>query len=357
MVKIRTLQVPGYETVIEGIHEKAGLHAFIAIHSTTLGPSLGGVRIFPYSSPQEALQDCLRLAEAMTKKSAIAQVGLGGGKAVIIADPKTQKTPELLHAFGEIVNSLHGEYIAAEDVGSSTEDMLIILEKTRYVAALPLEMSSGDPSRFTAWGVLRGIEAVSRLLWKDDADLRGKTVAIQGLGSVGSKLADLLFWRGAQLIVSDVDEEKVRIAQRRFGAHAVPPHELIGVRCHIFSPCAMGGIINDKTIAALNCQAVAGSANNQLLTDQDGVELQKRGIFYAPDFVINAGGIINAASEFDGTYNAARARDKVDLIYDSLLDIFTKSQVEKRPTCEIANEVAEYNLQHKIGKRDIAIFS
>lgn len=350
-LEIKEIHVPGYYKILEGIDKKNHLHCLIALHDTTLGPALGGARIFPYGSREEALNDVLRLSEGMTKKAAIAELGLGGGKSVIIANPRTDKTSSLLHAFGRMIDTLKGQYIVAEDIGSNTHDMSIIRETTPYVAALPSKGSSGDPSRYTAWGVFRGIQATAQKLW-DSTSLKNKKIALQGLGNVGSKVADHLFWAGAELLLSDQDEEKLMYYSNFFSAEAVPSDKILSTECDIFVPCAMGGIINAGTIPNLRCRALAGSANNQLQTIQDGELLYQKGILYAPDYVINAGGLINAAMEFeDGGHNHKRARDKVDCLFDILLNIYDQSEELHRSTCRIAEELAEHNLKHLIGKR------
>lgn len=351
MLKIKEIPVAGYQKVIEAIDDEVGLHAFIAIHNCTLGPAMGGTRIYPYKDKQDALNDVLLLAKSMTYKSAIAEDGLGGGKSVIIADPATEKTEALLWAFGDAIQSLEGSYIAAEDVGTSTDDMMIIRQRTPYVAALPTEHSSGDPSRYTAHGVFIGMRAVAKKLWGNDS-LKGKRVAIQGLGHVGSKLASLLFWEGAELIFTDVDHELLHRLAITYGAEVVDPKEFSAVECDILSPCAMGGAINAESLAHLRCKAIAGSANNQLTDPLIGETLMERGILYAPDYIINSGGIINAATEFDpGGYNPKVARDKIERIYDRLLMLFDKSERQKKATNLVADGIAEYNLKHLIGKR------
>jgi leucine dehydrogenase len=351
MLSIKELIIPGYEKVIEGHDPTCGLQCFIAVHDSHLGPSLGGTRIYPYSSKEEALKDVLRLAKAMTYKSAVAEDGLGGGKSVIIADPRHAKTPELLHAFGEVVDSLQGSYIAAEDVGSTILDMALIRQKTPYVAALSTEKSSGDPSRFTAWGVFRGIQAVSKKLW-GSRSLRGKKIAIEGLGNVGSKLANLLFWEGADLIVCDINDKVTQEAAHDYAAQIISPSKFYSVECDILAPCAMGGTINSQTLKTLHCKAIAGSANNQLEDPALGLELLENNILYAPDYIINSGGIINAAAEFEeGGYNPTYARDRVNHIYDTLMRIFEQSESEHKPTHQVADLIAEYNLKHGIGKR------
>lgn len=351
MLKIKKLAIPGYKKVIEAQDPDVGLHCFIAIHSTDLGPAMGGTRIFPYASRQEALDDALLLAKAMTYKSALAENGLGGGKSVLIADPKKDKTPALLQSFAEVVNSLKGDYVAAEDVGSTTDDMVVMRTRTPYVGALPSDNSSGDPSRFTAWGVYRGMRAVAKRLWKDEC-LRKKIIAIQGLGSVGSKLANILFWEGAYLILCDKDPKVTHEQALLYGAQVVLPEKFNELSCDILAPCAMGGTIDDFSIPHLRCKAIAGSANNQLKNVDNGRDLMRRGILYAPDYVINAGGIINAAVEFDPKgYDPKVGRDRVNHIYDTLTMIFNISDREHKPTNLVANTLAESKLTHLIGKR------
>jgi len=351
MVLIKKRPIPGYEEVIEGIDEASGLHCFIAIHNTSLGPALGGIRVYPYTSAQDALNDALRLAKGMTYKSAVIANGLGGGKSVIIADPRKDKSEALLHAFAEVINSLKGRYIAAEDIGTSMEDMSILKKKTPYVAALPSDYSSGDPSRFTAWGVYVGLHAVAQKLW-GKRSLKGRTIAVQGLGSVGSKLADLLFWEGADLILTDIDAGKLKDHVYLHGAKSVSPENFIDVPCEILCPCAMGGILNATSIPRLRCLAVAGAANNQLLNPEDGFSLLERNILYAPDYIINSGGIINAAAEYEvGGYDPKISLEKVNHIYDTLAIVFEKSEKEHKPTSQIADELAESNLKNLTGKR------
>lgn len=355
MVTIKEIFVPGFQKVIEAKDSETHLHSFIAIHNSTLGPALGGIRMYPYSNPEDALNDALRLAKGMTYKSAIAEDGLGGGKSVIIARPNMDKTERLLESFGEAVNILRGEYIAAEDVGTSPEDMLIIRRKTPYVVALPTERSSGDPSRFTAWGVFRGIQAVAQTLWHSKS-LKKKRILIQGLGHVGSKLAGILFWEGADLILSDIDNQVLHELAYRYGAEVVSPEQAHSVECDIFTPCALGGIINEKTIDQLHCKAIAGAANNQLERPELGIALMKKGILYAPDYIINAGGIINVAVELEPHgYDPKVARDRVTHIYDRLMTLFAKAAKEKKPTSQVADEIAEYNLKHKIGARQTPV--
>lgn len=351
MLDIRELPIENYEKVVEIKDDASGLHGFIAVHSTALGPSLGGTRILPYPSDAEALEDVLRLSKAMSYKSALVETGLGGGKSVIIADPKKDKTEALLFSFAEALNRLGGIYIAAEDVGTNTADMAVLSKKTPYVAALATKKSSGDPSPFTAYGIYRGMQAVAKSLW-GSTDLNGKTIAIQGLGKVGHKLAEFLFWDGANLILSDIDQDKLASFCIEWGAKAASPEEIFTVPCDIFAPCALGGIINSATIPKLRCKAIAGSTNNQLLDHEDAYRLYDKGILYAPDYVINAGGIINVACEYEpGGYDPKAARQKTSHIFDTLLSIFEKSKKEHKPTSVIADNIAEHNLANHIGQR------
>lgn len=343
MVSIKEILIPGFYKVIEGIDTEAGLHCFIAIHSLSLGPSLGGVRIYPYNSPEEALDDVLRLAQGMTYKAALIHPPLGGGKSVIIAYPGMDKERVLL-SFAEVINSLKGEYIAAEDVGSSPQEMLVLRRKTPYVVAMPTEKSSGDPSRFTAWGVFKGLQAVATFLWQDSS-LRKKRILIQGLGNVGSKLVDILFWQGAELTISDLNQRLVEQFAARYGAQIVSVEKIYETPTDIFVPCAMGGILNSTTIPHLQCKAVAGSANNQLATPEDGIALMQREILYAPDYIINSGGLINAASElYPSGYNPQLTRDQVNQIYIRLLAVFQQSKDQAVPPEVIADLLARQKL-------------
>lgn len=350
-MKIRELEIEDYESVVEVIDEASGLHAIIALHDTTLGPALGGIRAYPYSSFEQALEDALRLAKGMTYKSATVKSGTGGGKSVIITDNKKPKSPALLHAFAEAVNRFEGHYICAEDVGVSLADLEIISEVTRFAVGLPHPNSSGDPAPFTAQGTYRGIQAVCKELWGSDS-VAGRTIAIQGVGAAGMGLARYLFWAGAKLIVADVNEKAAARAAKEFGAEVVSPSEILKVKCDIFAPCALGAVLNSESIPLLNCKAVAGTANNQLLTDEDGYALMKRGILYAPDYVINAGGLLNVCEEIsEQGYHPTRALQKVHKIYDTLLEIFAAAKKKNKPPHIVAAEIADYNLEHEVGKR------
>lgn len=350
-LKFKEIPVKGYEKVLHITDDESGLEAIIAIHDTTLGPALGGTRIYPYAHFDDALKDVLRLSRGMTYKSAVAETGLGGGKSVIIADPHTEKTEAKLRAFGRALNRLKGQYICAEDSGCTMNDVLTIREETPYVTGLPFAKSSGNPSRFTAWGTYRGIQSVAMQLF-GSTSLKGKKVAIQGLGSVGMFLADYLFWAGAELIVSDIDEKKTQEVALRYGATPVSKEEILFVECDILVPCAMGGIINEQTLPGLQCKGIAGCANNQLETEDTAEELQARGILYAPDFVINSGGLINVCYELDQEgYQPINARERTDAIYDTLMSIYDISRKNHCSTLQAAMQLAEYRLQYGIGKR------
>jgi leucine dehydrogenase len=344
---------PGYEKIIKVTDERSGLKGIICIHNTTLGPALGGTRIYPYPTFEAALTDVKRLAKGMTYKAALSDSATGGGKSVIIADPK-RKSKEMLVSFAEAINRLEGLYTGAEDVGCSLEDVTLISQITPYVVGVHNDKSSGNPAPFTAWGTFRGIQSVCKKLFGTDA-IEGKTVAIQGLGSVGSILAELLFWHGAKLVVSDIDWEKTLRFAKKFDAKACPIEDILQVECDILAPCALGGIINPQTIPSLKCRAIAGCANNQLLSDQDADDLLRRGILYAPDFVINAGGLINVIQELEPQgYNPAVARQKVNQLYDQLLQIYTIAEQNQISTNQAAISLADYRLKYGVGKRTVS---
>lgn len=356
-LRLEEIPVPGFHKVVKVTHPGVGLKAIIAIHDVRLGKTaMGGTRIYPYHNMEEALVDVTRLSRGMTHKSAIAQCGWGGAKSVIMADPKKDKTEALLHAFGEAVDRLEGLYICAEDVGCSPQDIAIIAEKTPYAVGLPHEKSSGNPSPFTAWGVFRGIQAVMFHLFGSDS-VAGKTVAIQGVGSVGARLAELLFWHGAKLIVTDVHLDRAEGIAKQFGGKYVKPDDIFEQPCDVFSPCALGGVIDAKTIERLRCRAIAGAANNQLLTEADGQELHRVGILYAPDFLINAGGLINVTEEtFERGYNPLSARNKVDEIYNQLLLIFHMASQKGMSPQHAAMDLVEYRLKYQTGRRTDPIY-
>ncbi|HEY9427163.1 MAG TPA: Glu/Leu/Phe/Val dehydrogenase [Gemmatimonadaceae bacterium] len=331
----------GHEQLVISSDPSAGYRGIVAIHSTTLGPALGGTRFWSYASDEEAIIDALRLSRGMTYKNAVAGLNLGGGKSVIIGDNRTQNREMLFRAHGRSVEGLGGRYITAEDVGTSTNDMEFVHMETDYVTGLAGK--SGDPSPVTAHGVFRTVQASAKFHWGSD-DLSGKTVAVQGAGHVGYYLAKELHGAGARIIVTDIDAERVKRVVDDFGARAVKTDEIYGVQADIFSPCALGGIINDKTIPQLKVEIVAGAANNQLLEERHGDELDERGILYAPDYVANAGGVINVYSEL-ANWDAARALRKADDIYDTVLGVFEISRSEAIPTYEAADRLAERRLR------------
>ncbi|MBI1967223.1 MAG: Glu/Leu/Phe/Val dehydrogenase [Gemmatimonadetes bacterium] len=319
----------------------SGYRGIIAIHDTTLGPALGGTRFWNYTTDQEALIDCLRLARGMTYKAAVAGLNLGGGKSVIIGDHRTTRREPIFRAHGRHVESLGGRYITAEDVGTSTADMEYIRAETQHVTGLIGK--SGDPSPVTAYGVYRGIKACAKHRYGTDS-LSGKTVALQGCGHVGYSLAALLAQDSAQLIVTDIDPARVQRVVSEFQAHAVQPEEIYGVAADIFAPCALGGIINDETLTVLKVDIVAGGANNQLAEERHGDLLEEKGIIYAPDYVINGGGLINVNAELNG-WSAERARNKAGEIYDTILRVFEIAREEEIPSYRAADRLAEQRIE------------
>jgi leucine dehydrogenase len=330
----------GHERVLLCSNPETGLQAVIAIHNTVLGPGLGGTRMWPYESFDAAIVDALRLSRGMTYKAAAAGINLGGAKAVIVGDPKKDKSEALFRSFGRFVDTLGGHYITAEDVGTDTSDMEWISSETPWVTGVAPELGGGgDPSPVTALGVLQGIRAAAQTLWGSPS-LERKHVAIQGLGSVGGYLAGYLREEGARLSGCDIDSEAVDAA-REAGVEIVAPEAIYDVECDIFAPCALGAILNDETLPRLRARAVAGGANNQLADAQrHGEAIESRGILYAPDFVINAGGLINVYQEFIG-YDQERALRRARGIYDNVLRVFAIARREKIPTAVAADRLAE----------------
>lgn len=332
----------GHEQIVFCYDRTSGLKAIIGIHDTTLGPALGGCRMWPYEKEEDAVYDVVRLSRGMTYKNSAMGLNLGGGKAVIIGNSRTDKSEEMLRAMGKFVQSLGGRYITAEDVGTNTEDIATMALETDFVAGRA-ELS-GDPSPATAYGVYRGIKACAREVWGNEG-LQGRTVAVQGLGHVGSYLCKYLSDEGARLIVTDIFPENVERIVRQFGATAVKPEEIYGVECDIFSPCALGAVINDETLPQLKCRIVAGAANNQLREPQHGEVLKEKGILYAPDFVINGGGVTNVAEEYTAVgYSHDRAFAKVGQIYDKLLVVFKIAQEQNITTARAADVMAEQRI-------------
>ncbi|HWL41118.1 MAG TPA: Glu/Leu/Phe/Val dehydrogenase [Gemmatimonadaceae bacterium] len=330
----------GHEQVMLCSDPGCGYRGIIAVHSTKLGPALGGTRFWTYSTDEEAITDALRLSRGMTYKNAVAGLNLGGGKSIIIGDNKTTNREDIFRAHGRFVESLGGRYITAEDVGTSTKDMDFVHMETGHVAGLAGK--SGDPSPVTAHGVFRAVQASANKRWGSDS-LDGKTVSIQGCGNVGRYLAKELHEAGARLIVSDIDAGKAKRVADMTGAKVVEGDAIYSVEADIFSPCALGGIINDETIPRLRVEVVAGGANNQLLEERHGDALEDKGILYAPDYVANAGGVINVYGEVAG-WDAQRALDKADDIYDTVLRVFEIADSDQIPTYEAADRVAEQRL-------------
>jgi leucine dehydrogenase len=329
-----------HELVLIGRDDAVGYHGIIAIHSTVLGPAIGGTRFWHYDSEDEALTDALRLSQGMTYKTALAGLPLGGGKSIIIGNQSSGDRHALLRAHGRFVDMLKGRYVTAEDVGTSPADMEIVRLETQYVGGLIGR--SGDPSPHTACGVFRAIQASNQFLW-NRFELSGLTVAIQGCGNVGSHLARLLHEAGVRLIVSDVNSENVVRVVDKFGAETVSPNEIFSVKADVFAPCALGGVLNDETIPQLKVQIVAGAANNQLLEERHGVMLRDRSILYAPDYVANAGGVLNGCIELLG-WTPELASQKVNEIYNTVLHIFKSAEQQNLTTNEAANQLAEQRL-------------
>lgn len=334
-----------HEQVVVGYDKEAGLKAIIAIHNTTLGPALGGTRMWKYGSEDDALRDVMRLSRGMTYKAAVTGLNLGGGKAVIIGDPKKDKNEILFRAFGRLVNSLGGLYITAEDVGTSVRDMEWVRAETPYVTGISEALGgSGDPSPVTARGVYNGMKACTEEIF-GTTSLKGMRIAVQGVGHVGRYLCQLLHREGAKLIVTDIDSEAIELVVAQTNAQVVAPDKIYDIEADIFAPCALGGVLNSETIPRLKCKIVAGGANNQLQREAEhGPMLIERGILYAPDYVINAGGLINVANEIEG-YNRERALSQADGIYDILKNVLKLARRQSIPTYVASNRIAEQRIE------------
>ena len=333
-----------HEQVVFCNDRTVGLKAIIAIHNTALGPALGGTRMWPYKNEDEALIDVLRLSKGMTYKAAAAGLNLGGGKAVIIGDSKTQKTEGLFRAFGQFVNSLNGRYITAEDVGTCVNDMEHVYMETQWVTGIPKDFGgSGDPSPYTAHGVLMGIKAAAKFKMGSD-DLKGRRVAVQGLGNVGTNLVKDLLQEGAEVIVSDIDAAKVKKHVEKYQVKSMNPDEILFADCDVLAPCALGALVNDNTINKFKCKIIAGGANNVLAEARHGDQLRELGILYAPDYVINAGGLMNVFVELEG-YSHDRAFDKTRKVYDNCLQVFEIAKTENISTNLAADRMAEKRLK------------
>lgn len=328
----------------EGVHmfedKASGLKAIIAVHSTALGPAAGGCRMWNYDTGEEALRDALRLSQGMSFKNAMAGLPLGGGKGVIWGNSKTDKSPALFEAFGRAIESLNGSYYTAEDVGISPKDMEIVATQTKYVAGLDQgDAASGDPSPITALGVYRGIKASAKRVFGTD-DLSGRTIAVQGVGHVGGYLCDHLAEEGATLIITDIDEALLKDVSARTGAKIVATDEIYDQYVDIFSPNALGAVINPQTLPRLKAKIVAGGANNQLSIAEMDVALRDRGILYAPDYVINGGGIINVAAEISGAYSRNWVMGKLNVLIETLGEVLDEALSRNAPTNEVAEQIA-----------------
>ncbi|MBK7964097.1 MAG: Glu/Leu/Phe/Val dehydrogenase [Bacteroidetes bacterium] len=338
-----------FESISESNHEQVvfcndpatGLKAIIAIHNTVLGPALGGTRMWSYKSEAEAVNDVLRLSRGMTYKAAISGLNLGGGKAVIIGDSKTQKSEALFRKFGRFVNNLNGKYITAEDVGTSTKDMEYVAMETKHVTGLPESMGGGgDPSPVTAYGVYMGMKASAQFAWGND-NLKGKKVVVQGVGHVGENLVKNLRKENAIVYITDINEEQLRKVSLEYGAEVIRPESVYDMDMDIYAPCALGATLNTENINKLRCQVIAGAANNQLADETiHGPMLMEKGIIYAPDFLINAGGLINVYSELI-SYNRQRALTQTEHIYSVTLEILKIARAEGIYTQSAATKLAE----------------
>lgn len=338
-MEMRELPVEGWRRVVHFRDAAAGLDAIISVHDATLGPACGGCRVRPYASFDEALEDVKRLSRGMTFKNALGGIPFGGGKAVIIADPRKDKTPAMFRAFGAALNAMDGLYYTAEDSGVSESDLEIVRTVSNYASGIEKDGIGGNPSPFTARGVWRGVEAAAKHKFGRD-DLAGLKVSILGVGAVGMALAKLLHEAGARLVVADVNEDAVAEAVSRFGAAPVRPEHAVGADVDVFAPCALGGAINPDSLSRLKALVVAGAANNQLATPDMDAALRAKGVLYAPDYVINAAGVISVGLEILGEWSEAAMNRRIDAIGPRLSEIFARGDREGRPTGEIADRMA-----------------
>lgn len=343
---IGNMQTMGHEQVVFCNDSETGLKAIIAIHDTTLGPALGGTRMWKYTNEADALHDVLRLSRGMTYKAAISGLKLGGGKAVIIGDSTNDKTEALMKKFGEYVNSLGGRYITAEDVGMSTKDMKYVREMTKYVTGIPESMGgSGDPSPVTAYGVYWGMKAAAKFRWGFDS-LKGRSILVQGVGHVGENLVRYASEEGAKIFITDINENKLIQVSEKFDSEIVLGESIYDMDIDIYAPCALGSTLNSNTINRLNCRVIAGAANNQLEDEKlHGEMIKQKGIVYAPDFLINAGGLINVYSEING-YDREKSLSKTKKIYDTTLEILSKAEIEDITTHDAAFEIAVQRIEN-----------
>jgi leucine dehydrogenase len=338
---VEFMEKNGHQELAVWTDPEAGLKAFIAIHDTTLGPALGGTRIWPHATTEDAILDVLRLSRAMTYKSAAAGLPLGGGKGVVVADPRTDKTEAMFRSYGRFVESLHGRYVTTEDVGATAQEMEWISYETKHVVGLPEALGGGgNPAVMTGFGVFQGMRAAALAVWGDES-LKGKTVAMQGFGNVAGSLANHLLEEGARLVVTDVSDAARARAEALEGVTFVEPDAIFDAECDIFSPCALGASLNAGTIPRIQAAIVCGAANNQLREDADAKRLQDRGILWAPDFIVNAGGVINVYFEMGGAYSAEAAYAKTAQIHETLSRVIETSRAQGVTTAQAADAVAE----------------
>lgn len=346
MLTFEKLYSMGHEEVVFISEPSCGLKAIIAIHDTTLGPALGGTRMWPYASEEEAIEDVLRLSRGMTYKAAVSGLNLGGGKAVIIGDPKKDKSEALFRAYGRYIESLNGRYITAEDVNISVQDIDHVYTETNYVCGIAKASGgSGNPAPYTALGVFRGMEAAATKTWGSRESIKDKVVGIQGVGSVGIELAKLVDEVGGKLIFTDINEDNISRMKEKFPhAEFIASENFYSANMDIYAPCALGATINDETIPQLKCKIVNGAANNQLKEDRHGEILREKGILYSPDYLINAGGLMNVSIEFEG-WNDYKSRRMIDTIYDTTLKIFKMSEERNIPVNKATDALAEERLE------------
>ena len=345
---IAQMGIYDHEQIVFCNDNETGLKAIIGIHNTILGPSLGGTRMWQYKNEMEALRDVLRLSRGMTYKASVAGLKLGGGKAVIIGDSKKDKNEKFMRKFGQFINSLGGKYITAEDVGMSLQDMEWVSKETKHVTGLPGK--SGDPSPVTAFGVYHAMKASAKEKWGNDS-LSGKKVMVQGIGHVGEHLVDFLTKEGAKVFISDINEERLKEVANKFKAEVVALDKVYDIDMDIYAPCALGATVNTESLSKLKCTIICGSANNQLADEKiHGVEVMKKGIIYAPDYVVNAGGLINVSTEISGM-SGDEAMKLAQGIYNTTLSIFKIAKEKNIPTYAAANFIAEERIEKELKKR------
>ena len=344
--KLLNMDIYEHENVVFCNDEETGLKAIIAMHDTTLGPALGGTRMWNYNSEEEALRDVLRLSRGMTYKAAISGLNLGGGKAVIIGDSAKDKSEKLMRKFGQFVETLSGKYITAEDVGMNTKDMEYVRMETKHVTGIPKSMGgSGDPSPVTAYGVYMGMKATAKFLWDNDS-LNGKRIVVQGVGHVGEFLVKYLSDEGAEVFICDINNERLEEIKNKFGASIIDNNSILDFNMDIYAPCALGGVLNTDSIDKLKCSIVCGGANNQLEDEErDSLHLKNRGIIFAPDFLVNSGGLINVYSEIKG-YSKEISLEKTKEIFNTTLDILNKSKAEGISSYAAAMNIAKERIQN-----------